>query len=206
MNAKKWLVGSLAASVLAGGAGAVAAERAMGSPQQMRAMMQRMMGDILPPAIDRSILPEPQSDGARLLARYCSQCHNFPGPGMHTATEWPAVVARMVRRDRSMAGMMGVVAPGEEQVRAISDYLVAHAQVPIDRKEFGRYLKTRGGKAFSATCGQCHVLPNPPQHTAAEWPGVVARMISHEHEMHRAVPGAAAAQDIIRFLQLHAKK
>lgn len=74
----------------------------MGGSDGMRSMMQRMMGDVLPPVIDQSLLPDPQSEGAKLLSHVCSQCHNFPGPGMHTASEWSAVVARMYRREQMM--------------------------------------------------------------------------------------------------------
>jgi cytochrome c5 len=55
----------------------------------MREMMQRIMGDVLPPGMDPALLPEPKSEGARLLTGYCNQCHNLPGPGMHIAAEWP---------------------------------------------------------------------------------------------------------------------
>ena len=56
----------------------------------MREMMQNMMGDMLPP-MNPDQLPDPDSKGARLLQQFCTQCHNLPGPGMHTAAEWPAV-------------------------------------------------------------------------------------------------------------------
>lgn len=71
--------------------------------------MQDMMGDVLPPEIDPALLPDSQSQGALLLVRYCSQCHNLPGPGSHTAEEWPAVEERMNLRMQMMSGsnMMG---------------------------------------------------------------------------------------------------
>ncbi|GIX28952.1 MAG: hypothetical protein KatS3mg123_2833 [Burkholderiales bacterium] len=53
---------------------------------------------ILPPGPDPATLPEPRSEGARLLQRYCVQCHHLPSPAMHTAADWPAIVDRMVWR------------------------------------------------------------------------------------------------------------
>jgi len=50
-------------------------------------MMGGMMGKRMPSGINPDQLPEPDSKGAHLLARYCSQCHGVPGPGMHTADE-----------------------------------------------------------------------------------------------------------------------
>ena len=43
-----------------------------GDMKGMREMMQRMMGDVLPPGIDPALLPLPDSAGAQLLTRYCA--------------------------------------------------------------------------------------------------------------------------------------
>ena len=45
----------------------------------------KMLERILPPSIEPRELPEPGSEGARLTARYCVQCHYLPSPQMHTA-------------------------------------------------------------------------------------------------------------------------
>ena len=49
----------------------------------------------MPPELDSAAFPQPDSDGARLVSRYCSQCHFAPGPGQHTADQWADVLARM---------------------------------------------------------------------------------------------------------------
>jgi len=36
-------------------------------------------------------LPNAKSRGARLLVRYCVQCHNLPNPAMHNAAKWPGI-------------------------------------------------------------------------------------------------------------------
>jgi hypothetical protein len=51
--------------------------------------------DQLPPGLTIEALPEPGSKGAALLNRYCTQCHNLPGPDRHTVTEWKDVASRM---------------------------------------------------------------------------------------------------------------
>lgn len=177
----------------------------------MREMMQRMMGDVLPPGIDPALLPEPRSKGARLLGRYCAQCHNLPGPGRHTAQEWPAVVHRMNQRMQMMSGhgmmgmMMGQVeAPSERELQSILDYLQAHAQRPIDPTRYPE-LATAAGRAFQTACARCHALPDPQQHTAEEWPGVVARMTKNMAVMGKTVPDEKALGEIIGFLQRHAR-
>ena len=175
----------------------------------MKGIMQGMMGDVLPPGIDPDLLPEPQSQGALLLARYCSQCHNLPGPGTHTADEWPAVVDRMNLRMQMMSGpdMMGMMveSPDESELRAILRYLQEHAQKPIDITQYDD-LDTSAGGAFQSTCSLCHALPDPQQHTAEEWPAVVARMRQHMVSQGKTVPNEAAIGEIIGFLQRHAKR
>ena len=40
-------------------------------------------------------LPEPSSQGAKLVATYCVQCHAAPQRSLHTAAEWSSVTQRM---------------------------------------------------------------------------------------------------------------
>jgi len=182
-------------------------------PGGMREMMQRMMGDVLPPGIDPKLLPDPGSRGARLLEQYCTQCHNLPGPGMHTAAEWPAVVNRMNGRMQMMSGgmmgggmmgggMMSVRAPSAKELDILLAYLQQHAQKPLTASYPD--LDSPAGQAFRATCSQCHALPDPTQHTAADWPGVVGRMQRNMAVMGKTVPDAMTIKEIVGFLQHHA--
>lgn len=171
--------------------------------EDMKNMMQSMMGDRLPPGIDPGDLPEPRSQGAQLLIRYCSQCHNLPGPGMHTAAQWPAVVERMDRRMQMMGGMMDVAAPSRADLHTLLAYLQRHAQKPLDPAQYPE-LNSPDGRAFRTTCTQCHALPDPKQHTAQEWPAVVARMKRNMSAMGKDIPDESTTKHIVGFLQRHA--
>lgn len=175
----------------------------------MKEMMKGMTGGQLPPGIDPEALPEPRSHGARLLTRYCTQCHDLPGPGMHTAAEWPQVLDRMNRRMQMMGnGMMigrtmGIEAPSRAELQTLIIYLQAHAQKLMDITQYPD-LNAPDGKAFHSTCTQCHALPDPKQHTAHEWPAVVVRMKKNMSIMGKDVPDETTTKEIIGFLQRHA--
>lgn len=178
-----------------------------------------MLERILPPTFEARQLPEPQSGGARLVRRYCVQCHNLPNPAMHAAQKWPAVVERMAKRMRGegnlghlMADMMaGVKAPAPEEQRALVAYLRRHAQQPIDAARYPE-LAQPSTEPFRLACGQCHVLPDPRRHTAAEWPAVVSRMQQNMQWMNRVVGSQPDPDEpqlrveaILDFLQRHAR-
>ncbi len=93
----------------------------------MKEMMKRMMGDQLPPGIDAADLPDPKSSGARLLARYCIQCHDLPPPALHASNEWPQVLARMEQRMEKMSRMGSMLSPTGQERLVILNYLKRHA-------------------------------------------------------------------------------
>lgn len=171
----------------------------------MREMMQRMMGDVLPQPMDPADLPRPESAGAQLLQRFCTQCHYLYGPGLHTAEEWPAVVERMNRRMQMMSGrqmmMRKIEAPSPAQLVTITDYLQEHAQRPLSAARMNELQQTEGGQLFSAVCSRCHPLPDPTQHQAQEWPAVVERMKSYMTSAGQNLPSAKEMEQIIYFLQ-----
>jgi hypothetical protein len=179
-----------------------------------------MLERILPPTFEARQLPEPGSAGARLALRYCVQCHNLPNPAMHHAEKWPAIVDRMVVRmegrgnlGRLMAEMMaGVSAPAPEETKTLTAYLQKHSQAPLDPRRYPEVYR-RAGEAFRLACNQCHVLPDPKRHTAAEWRSVVARMQENMEWMNRVVgtqpvPGEPQLriEEINAFLARHARK
>lgn len=173
--------------------------------QGMKEMMRGMMTDRLPPGIDPESLPDPRSSGAHLLAKYCTQCHELPGPGLHTRDEWPSVLDRMNQRMQMMGGMMhDIAAPDRDELRMLMVYLQQHAQIPIDRDRYAD-LSSPGGKSFEATCSGCHALPEPRQHSAEEWPGVVGRMTQNMKTMGRPQPDQATLDAVVEFLRSHAK-
>lgn len=64
-------------------------------------------------------------------------------------------------------------------------------------------LNSRAGRIFGQTCSQCHALPDPQQHSAGQWPSVVARMEQHMRERNLPFPGENAIRDIDAFLEQH---
>jgi cytochrome c2 len=175
---------------------------------------------ILPPTFDVAQLPRRESPGAKLVLAYCVQCHNLPNPAMHHAEKWPAVVQRMVLRmqgkgnlGKVMAEMMaGVKAPTADDTKTIVDYLRRNGQKPLDPARYPD-VNRPSGEAFRLACNQCHVLPDPQRHTAAEWRSVVARMQENMEWMNRVVgtkpvPGEPElrVEEINAFLAKYAKK
>jgi hypothetical protein len=179
-----------------------------------------MLERIIPPGFTAAMLPEPKSRGAQLTLRYCVQCHNLANPAMHDAARWPSVVRRMVPRmegkgnmGKLMADMMaGVEAPAPADEQAIVAYLRKHGQRALDPKRIPE-VNTPAAEPFRLACGQCHVLPDPRRHTAAEWPAVVARMEKNMEWMNRVVgsqpiPGEPQLriEDINAFLVRYARR
>jgi hypothetical protein len=179
-----------------------------------------MLERILPPTFAPEALPEAGTQGARLTLHYCVQCHNLANPAMHHAQKWPGIVDRMVLRMQGrgnlgplMAEMMaGVTAPSEEETRAIVAYLQKHSQAPLDAQRYPE-VNQPSGEAFRLACNQCHVLPDPRRHTAAEWPRVVARMQENMEWMNRVVgsqpvPGEPQlrVEEINAFLRKYARR
>lgn len=181
---------------------ATTAARAQDAAQLVEQAKQRwadsphgpMLERILPPGVEPRQLPQPESRGAQLLAQFCVQCHHLPNPAMHQAAKWPGIVERMVLRMRGrgnlgklMADMMaGVSAPGDAEARVLLAYLKQNAQRPLDPKKVPA-VNLPEGRSFRLACRQCHVLPDPRRHSAAEWPAVVARMQRNMQWMNRVV-------------------
>ena len=174
---------------------------------------------ILPPTVDPKQLPAPQSEGARLAATYCVQCHYLPNPAMHNAAKWKPVVERMVWRmeGRGNLGelmremMADVKAPSANEQATLVRYLEAHAQQEIDPGQYPDLGSPRG-QMFAIACSQCHVLPDPKRHTAREWPRVVERMQRNMKWANRVVGDPALrttpelnTAEIIRFLQRNSR-
>lgn len=163
-------------------------------------MMEGMCGGNMPHGVSPSMLPKPESAGAHALIENCTQCHGLPAPGMHTAEEWPSIVGRMNMRMQMMDGMMGIDAPDQQEITTVIDYLQANAQQPINRSKYSN-LDSADGKVFTQTCAQCHVLPEPKQHTASEWPNVVGRMLGHIAVRNMSTPDIQQVEQIVEYLQ-----
>ncbi len=209
----------LALLVLAAG-GAAADEVARARARWAESKHGPMLERILPPTFDPAQLPEPRGRGARLMLRYCVQCHNLPNPAMHDVKRWPSVVERMVLRMRGKGNMgvlmkdlmAGVEAPDDAEYQTLLAYLSRHAQKAIDPRRYPELVRP-AGEAFRLACQQCHVLPDPARHSAKEWPRVVARVQENMEWMNRvggSPPTAGEPQlrveDINAFLVRRAKR
>lgn len=78
----------------------------------------------LPQATSKVELPDPQSEGAQFVQKFCSDCHAPPSPSTHTAEEWPNIIYRMQERRR----MKAFVLIGEHEQAVMLKYLQQHAK------------------------------------------------------------------------------
>lgn len=184
--------------------------RGMMDRDRMRDMMQRMMPGMLPPGIKAEDLPDPDSKGARLLTRYCDECHYVPSPRMHSAEEWPLIANRMFSRMSMMSGMsgmgmMGIESPSPEERLEILTYLKTHSLRSISPEELPS-PESEGATLFKDACSQCHALPDPKLYPAGKWPGVVERMQNNMQAMRRRVITDREKKEIIAYLSDHARK
>lgn len=154
----------------------------------------------MPQGILPTLLPNNTSEGAQALIENCGQCHGLPAPGLHTADEWPAVVQRMKMHISWSKKWMQINVPDEQELNTITVYLQKHAQTQIDTTVHTD-LDSETGKVFSEVCAQCHVLPDPSQHTAIQWPSVVERMLGYMNVQNKEVPSEQDSQMIIEYLQ-----
>jgi len=79
-----------------------------------------------PRFIAADALPDRESEGARLVQRYCVNCHPLPDPSFHTAADWPVSLADMELRIQTRI-MRNAPMPSHPEWRAIETYLKAHA-------------------------------------------------------------------------------
>ncbi len=151
----------------------------------------------MPPEIDPGVLPEPEGPGARLLGRYCGQCHFAPGPGQHSAGEWAQVVPRMdLLMDvtaRFGDRLRPIERPSPEELAALLAYLERHALRPLAAGE-------EAPRAYRALCGNCHAVPDPAAYAGADWPALLARMEGHRVTMLRPVADARARAQVAAYL------
>lgn len=72
--------------------------------------------------------------------------------------------------------------------------------------------ESRGAKLLSTDCSQCHNLPSPRMHTAADWPHVAGRMLMRERMMARMrgmmmrvkAPTPQDEEALLQYLKTHA--
>jgi mono/diheme cytochrome c family protein len=176
----------------------------------MRDMMRRMMqGQVPPPGMTPEALPEPDSAGAHLLARYCTQCHDLPSPRYKTAEQWPEVYERMAWRMRMMShgGMMAMHrldAPSATEGQTLLVYLQRYGMVSATPEQLAAGPSDERA-VFAAQCAQCHALPSPALHPPETWPGIVARMQANMQLMGKPQLTPSQQEAVVRFLTAAAR-
>jgi hypothetical protein len=68
-------------------------------------------------------VPEPESPGAKLYLKKCTQCHGLPAPKRHTAEQWDQLLVMM----QSFMEQKNLAFPEDER-KLISDYLHKNAR------------------------------------------------------------------------------
>jgi cytochrome c5 len=152
----------------------------------------------LPPAgVTLADLPDPGSQGAELISRYCTPCHALPSPASHSVTDWPVVLRRMWLRAERVDSSFGVPVPTNAERIVIQDYLLNNAfQVRRETLPGGP-----GRDLFMSKCGQCHALADPAQHSPEDWIAVVTRMRQRMEDMLGTQLTRDEYQRIILFLE-----
>lgn len=207
----RWLVVTVTAlTACGGGASQRAASEAAGADTAQqgatgvndRLLLAAAKAALPPPGLTTADLPDPQSEGARTLGQFCTACHSLPAPTIHSATDWPSVLRRMWLRMELLPGGLRVPVPSEQQRQAIVNYVLAHAlQVS------GTALPEGAGRAtFSRMCSRCHALPDPRQHSTADWPAVVTRMEQRMDQMKVDRPAQGQVSEIILYLQAASRR
>ncbi len=155
--------------------------------------------EVMPPGLKPQQLPDAGGQSALLMQNYCTQCHELPGPGRHTAEEWPQVLERMLVimdvADR-FGGLLGnVKTPSFDEREQLRTYLVLHALKPLQQKPQGT-----GARAFENNCNGCHALPDPAQYDV-DWSNLIKRMQRNMQVMKYSPPSADSMMQIQLYLQ-----
>ncbi len=109
-------------------------------------------------------------------------------------------------RGRNMPmGMMGARVPSETEQTEMLNYLRQNAlkSIPVDSVQAG--VNQVAGE-FVRYCSRCHALPDPGQHTAAEWPAVVDRMQQHARDGQLSVMTPDEKTGVLTYLRQHAQQ
>lgn len=161
------------------------------------------MGGLMP-NLKQSDLPDPESEAAELVFKLCGQCHNPPGPGLHTIKEWETVFWRMYWRMHLMnAQFEHFMVPTYAEGELMFVYLKKFAMRPATVSKVD--MEKPGAKEYTTYCSQCHQLPDPQMHTSEEWPKVTSRMAKHMNTMSKNLANQATLTAINGYLQANGR-
>jgi len=151
----------------------------------------------MPPELNTRLFPDPDSDGARLVGRYCSQCHFAPGPGQHTAAEWAELVPRMSLL-MEVTARFGTRSPPTERPSTgeraeLLAYLERYALRPL-------VDPSAAPPAYRSLCGDCHAAPAPAAYAGTDWSELLGRMLGHRVTMLRPPADPLAQAQVAAYL------
>ena len=157
--------------------------------------------EVMPPGLPAEQLPDKNSPAAQLMQTYCTQCHELPGPGRHTTSEWPLVLDRMMTLmdvANRFGGLLGNIKnPTTDEHAQLQQYLTQYALKPLQHKPDGM-----GARAFENHCSACHALPDPLQYKNTNWPELIKRMQRNMTVMQYTPPSSEVMLQIQHYLQL----
>jgi len=152
----------------------------------------------MPTALPPSELPDPTSEGAQLLVKYCGQaCHGLPAPSSHSANDWPVVLRRMWLRMSALDTTYHIAVPTAAERIVILDYMLANAL----KVTTALLPDAPGRQLFASKCGACHGLPDVRQHSTEDWPAVVRIMNGRMEKLLGQVLSQDEMQRIVHYLQ-----
>lgn len=99
------------------------------SSDQQKEILEYLEAHALKPVSPRT-LSSPKSPGAVAFRSSCSERHALPGPELHKAADWPAVVREM----QSYAKQMNKEEITNQQAKEIEHYLASQARAAEESK------------------------------------------------------------------------
>ena len=175
---------------------------------ELRGLLAELMRAWVPPRREPAVLPNADSRGAKLMGRYCAQCHGLPDPGAYSADEWPRVMERMSLRIKTLGNrrchVLQLAVPTDQESGELLAYL---RQSAFESLNAGPKvpLTGEGAMAYLNFCSQCHDPPHPRQHLASEWPKVVNRMQDYAYFIGRRTISDKENAAILEFLKSQAR-
>lgn len=193
---RPWMWPAVAVALVACGGEQQAPEAAPPQAEANALFLTAVRAGLPPAGFTAADLPDPESNGAQAVVKYCTYCHALPSPQTHSATDWPAVLRRMWMRIDRVAEEFDVAAPNAGERTVILRYLLDNA-LQVSR---GDLPDAPGRDVFVATCARCHELPDPKQHASQDWVAVVDRMGRHMQEILNEMPERDTLQRIMIYL------
>ena len=175
---------------------------------ELRGLLAELMRAWVPPRKEPAVLPNADSRGAKLMGRYCAQCHGLPDPGAYSADEWPRVMERMSLRMQTLGSrrchVLQLAVPTDQEKSELLAYL---RQSAFESLNAGPKvpLTGEGAMAYLNFCSQCHDPPHPRQHLASEWLKVVNRMQDYAYFIGRRTITDKENAAILEFLKSQAR-